>query len=69
MSVFESFEFSHLGRAKTTFEYIMVSEAAKLTLSLQHLDRVERAIVINQQRSAVGVACSERRTVLAFRRA
>jgi hypothetical protein len=53
VGVFEDFEFTHLGRAKTTFEYVLVNEATKLTLSLQHLDSVERAILVNQQRPAV----------------
>jgi hypothetical protein len=53
VGVFEDFEFTHLGRAKTTFEYMLVNEATKLTLSLQHLDRIERAILINQERAAV----------------
>ena len=34
-------------------EYILVNEATKLTLSLEHLDRVEGAILINHQRPAV----------------
>jgi hypothetical protein len=53
LGVFEDFEFTHLGRAKTTLEYILVNEATKLTLSLQHLDRIEKAIIANQQRPAV----------------
>ena len=52
-SVFEVFEFTHRGRAKTAHEYMLVNEATKLTLSLQHLDRVENAILINQQRPAI----------------
>ncbi len=51
--VFEAFEYTHGGSAKTTFEYILVSEATKLTLNLQNLDRVEGAILINHQRPAV----------------
>jgi hypothetical protein len=52
--LFEDFEFTYIGRAKTTtFEYILVNEATKLTLSLQHLDRAERTILVNQQRPAV----------------
>jgi hypothetical protein len=52
VGVFEDFEFSHLGRAKTTFEYVLVNEAAKLVLNLQYLERIERTILINQQRAA-----------------
>ena len=31
VGVFEDFEFGHLGRAKTTFEYVLVNEAAACT--------------------------------------
>jgi hypothetical protein len=53
LHIFERFEYSHLGRAKTTVEFILVNEATKLTLNLQHLDRVETTILVNQQRPAV----------------
>jgi hypothetical protein len=52
-TVFEAFEYTDLGRAKTSLEYMLVMEATKLTLTLQHLERVENAILINQQRPAV----------------
>jgi hypothetical protein len=51
--VFEEFEYSHLGRAKTTYEYILVNEAAKLVLGLQHLDRLENAILTTVRRPAL----------------
>jgi hypothetical protein len=53
VSVFEHFEFTDRGRAKTTVEYVMVNEATKLVLGLQNLDRIENAILTNQQRSAI----------------
>jgi hypothetical protein len=51
--VFEDFEFTHDGRAKTAVEYVLVNEATKLTLSIAHLDRMESAILINQERPGV----------------
>jgi hypothetical protein len=53
LHIFQHFEYSHLGRAKTTVEFILVNEATKLTLNLRHLDRVESTILLNQQRPAV----------------
>lgn len=53
LSVFEDFESTHCGRAKTTFEYILVSEATKIVLSLHHLDRLRGVTLVNQQRPAV----------------
>ena len=53
VSIFEDFEFTHLGRAKTAFEYVLVNEATKLTMGLQRLDRIESAILVNQERAAV----------------
>jgi hypothetical protein len=52
-TVFDNFEYTHHGRAKTVFEYVLVNEATKLTLGLQHLDRIESAILVNQERAAV----------------
>jgi hypothetical protein len=46
--VFEGFESTHNGRAKTAIEYMLVTEAAKLALA--HL---ESGMLINQQRPAV----------------
>jgi hypothetical protein len=51
--IFESFEWSHHGRAKTAIEYMLVTEATKLVLTLTHLDRMEDTILLNQQRPAV----------------
>jgi hypothetical protein len=51
--IFESFEWTHQGRAKTAIEYMLVTEATKLVLTLTQLDRMEDAILLNQQRAAV----------------
>ena len=53
ITVFETFEYTHHGRAKTVFEYVLVNEATKLTLGLQHLDCLESTILVNQERAAV----------------
>ncbi len=52
-SVFERFEFTHLGRAKTELEYILVNEATKLVLNIERYERVKGAIFLNEQRPAV----------------
>jgi hypothetical protein len=52
LTVFEDFEYTDRGRAKTPLEFVLVSEATKLTLALQHLDHIENIIVLNQQRPA-----------------
>lgn len=51
--LFERFEFTHIGRAKTTTEYLLVNEATKLALTLEKLGRVETTILANQRRPAV----------------
>lgn len=51
--IFESFEWTHHGRAKTAIEYMLVTEATKLVLTLTHLDQMEDAILLHQQRPAV----------------
>jgi hypothetical protein len=38
-TVFEDFEFTHLGRAKTAFEYVLVNEATKLTVNIPRQSR------------------------------
>jgi hypothetical protein len=52
-SVFEEFECTHLGRAKTALEYILVNEATKLVLNLERYERMKGAIFLNEQRAAV----------------
>jgi hypothetical protein len=52
-SIFEEIEFNHLGRAKTTHEYILVNEATKLITSLRQLERIEKTIIANQRRPVV----------------
>jgi hypothetical protein len=52
-SVFEELEYTHLGRAKTALEYILVNEATKLVLNLERYERMKGAIFLNEQRAAV----------------
>ncbi len=52
VDLFERFEWTHLGRAKTPTEYLLINEITKLALTLEHLDRLERAILANQRRPA-----------------
>ena len=52
-SVFQEFEYTHLGRAKTALEYILVSEATKLVLNIEWYERMKGSIVLNERRPAV----------------
>jgi hypothetical protein len=47
--VYESFEFTHYGRAKTDAEYLLVYQATVLTMQLMRYDRMKVAIVSNQR--------------------
>jgi hypothetical protein len=51
--IFEKFEFSHLGEAKTTLEYIEVYQATMLTLDIERYEHMKDAILLNQRRPAV----------------
>jgi hypothetical protein len=51
--LFEQFEYSHLGRAKTVAEYIIVFNATTLTWELIRYHRMKVAIMHSHQRGAV----------------
>jgi hypothetical protein len=51
--LFEQFEYSHLGRAKTVAEYTIVFNATTLTWELMRYHRMKVAILLNHQRGAV----------------
>jgi hypothetical protein len=47
--IFESYEFTHSGRAKTDAEYLLVYQASVLTMQLIRYERMKVAIVSNQR--------------------
>ena len=51
--LFEKFEYTHLGRAKTVVESILVFNATTLTWELIRYHRMKVAIQLNQQRGAL----------------
>jgi hypothetical protein len=68
VGVFEDFEFSHLGRAKTTFEYVLVNEAAKLVLN-SNTWNASKERFSSTSSGQPPRPCSERRTLVGCRRA
>jgi hypothetical protein len=53
VQLFEEFESTDLGRAKTVAEYLLVYTVTTLTWDLMRYQRMKVALLINQQRAAV----------------